>query len=89
VGTISIRISEAAHERLRAIAQDEERPLSKIAEDAIAAYERERRWQKAETAMARVLREPDAAADYLAEVEEWDGTLMDGLGDSPYSPRPR
>ncbi len=82
--TVSIRISEDAHRRLRNLAEGEHRPISRVAEEAINLYERERRWQQAEEAMARLRAKPEEYEDYLAEAAVWDTTLNDGLKDLPF-----
>jgi predicted DNA-binding protein len=80
----SIRVSQATHERLRHLADQQDRPMSSIADEAVMAYEKEQRWRAAEAAMARLQADPDAWSDYMAESEAWDSTLNDGLDDLPY-----
>ncbi len=82
--SVSIRISEETHQRLQALSQSEHRPISRIAEQAVELYERERRWQEAEAAMARLRAKPEEYEDYLQEAAAWDTTLNDGLRDHPY-----
>lgn len=84
---VSIRVSEATHQRLREIARREHRPMSSVAEEAVRAYEKEQRWQAAETAMARLRQDHDERKDYQAEAELWDATSSDGLDELPYEQR--
>jgi predicted transcriptional regulator len=83
---ISIRVSRDTHERLRHLADQQDRPMSSIAEEAVRAYEKEQRWRAAEAAMARLQADPEAWADYMAESAAWDGALTDGLDELPYEP---
>jgi predicted DNA-binding protein len=84
MGTVSIRISEEIHDRLRTLSQHEGRPISKIAEDAVREYEKELRWRKAEAAMERLKSNPAEWEDYHREAAEWDAALGDGLERDPY-----
>jgi len=83
---VSIRVSHDTHERLRHLAEEQDRPMSSIADEAVRVYEREQRWRAAEAAMARLRADPDAWSDYMDESAAWDGTLTDGLEDLPYEP---
>ena len=83
---ISIRVSRETHERLRHLADQQDRPMSSIADEAVRTYEKEQRWRAAEAAMARLQSDQNAWSGYLDESAAWDGTLTDGLEDLPYDP---
>ena len=76
---VSIRVSEETHQRLRAIARREQRPMSSVADEAVRAYEKELRWEAAESAVARLKDNPAEWQDYQADVDLWDTTSSDGL----------
>ncbi len=82
--TVSIRVSEETHQRLRELAHREARPISTVADEAVRAYEKGRRWRAAEEAMARLRQDPSTWEDYQAEAALWDATSADGLADLPY-----
>lgn len=82
--TASIRVSAETHRRLRALAAHEHRPMSSIAEEAVRAYEKERRWRAAEAAMTQLRQNPVDWTEYQAETGLWDTTSADGLNDLPY-----
>lgn len=82
--TVSIRVSEETHQRLRKLSRREARPIGIVAEEAVRTYEKEQRWRAAEEAMARLRQNPDEWKDYQAESARWDTTSADGLDDLPY-----
>jgi len=82
---VSIRVSRETHERLRHLAEEQDRPMSNIADEAVRVYEREQRWRAAEIAMARLRADPDAWSDSMDELTAWDATLGDELEGLPYT----
>jgi len=81
----SVRVSVATHEKLQALAKQEERPMSEIVMDLVDRYEDEAFWSSYEKALDRLRDDPQAWADYQAEIRELDAMGYDGLQDEdPY-----
>lgn len=83
--TTSIRVSRETHEKLKEIAEKEQRSLGDVLDAAIAQYRERQFWQDAREAYTRLREDPEAWQAYRDELAEWDATLMDGLGaEEPY-----
>lgn len=81
----SVRVSVATHEKLRALARQEERPMREIVESLVDRYEDEAFWSSYEKALDRLRDDPQIWADYQAEIRELDAMGFDGLQDEePY-----
>ena len=59
-------------------------PLAGHAPEAFARLEAEDFWQRAYQEDLAMRADPEASAAFDAEVAAWDGTLLDGLEDSPW-----
>jgi predicted transcriptional regulator len=81
--TTSIRVSRETHQRLKEIAEKEQRSLGDVLDAAIAQY-REHQFRRAVHESFRSLREdPAEQGAYLQDMAAWDVTLMDGLENEP------
>ncbi|MGC4107799.1 MAG: hypothetical protein QM753_15870 [Thermomicrobiales bacterium] len=81
----TVRVDDALAATLRSIAVEEQRPMGQVIADAIAHYQRERFWRDVEESVERLRADPEAWADYQAEVRSLEGGSMDGLTDEePY-----
>lgn len=69
--TTTIRVRPEARDRLRAIAESDGRSMLDTVDDALAAYERGRRIDQARRQLAELRRDPEAWADYVAEIESF------------------
>jgi hypothetical protein len=84
VASVTVKIPFDAHATLAEFATTQERPMGEILADLI---ERERRrlfLEGANADFARLRADPEAWADYQAEIRSMEGTLMDGLEDDPW-----
>lgn len=75
----TIRVSEASHARLAALAAASDQPMTVTLDEALDALERKRFFLEVNSRYAE-LREDDAAwKAIIAERAEWDATNRDGL----------
>jgi len=75
----NIRISAQAKATLRELARLEGKPMQAVLDEAIDHYQRDRLLDEANAAYPRLKSDPDAWKEELAEREQWDGALADGL----------
>jgi predicted DNA-binding ribbon-helix-helix protein len=83
-GATTVKLSREAHTTLATLAKERGLAMSALLADLI---ERERRRAFVEAAnedYARLRADPEAWADYQAEIKSLEGTLMDGLEDDPW-----
>lgn len=74
-----VHISAHAKAILRELALHEGKPMEAVLDEAIEHYQRERLLDEANAAYARLKGDPEAWKEELAEREQWDCTLSDGL----------
>jgi len=79
----TVRVRKEAHEALKRMSKSRGVPITQLVEEAIERLEREEFWREFNEAYARLREDPQAWAEVLAERQEWDCTLMDGLEDEP------
>ena len=79
--TTTVRISEEAHQALRALAAQAGEPMQVILDRAIEQYRRQRFLEEANAAYAVQRRDPQAWQDERDERNLWDQTRADGLTD--------
>lgn len=82
--TATIRVEQQTRDKLLKLAKQERKPLGEVVKEAVARYERDRFFDELDAAYARLKADPEAWADYQAELALWDSTLMDGLEDYPW-----
>jgi predicted DNA-binding protein len=75
----NIRISPSSKATLRALARRKKKPMQKILDEAIEQYRRDMFFRDLDESYARLRADPKAWKRELAERQEWDATLMDGL----------
>ncbi len=79
--TTTIRVSTETHRRLSELAQQLELPLQEATARAVRLLADQVFWQQTSAAYAALRTDPETSAGFDAEMEEWDGTLLDGLED--------
>lgn len=80
--THMVRVSRSTHEKLYELAGEEGRSMASILDDAVERYRREYFLHSLNAAYARLRQQPEAWAEYMREIEEWDVTLAGGLEDA-------
>jgi hypothetical protein len=79
VSSVTLRVSEQTRDVLRELARREGTTMGELLERAVEQYRQERLIAASNAAYAALRRDSKAAADFDAEVAEWDPTLSDGL----------
>ncbi len=75
----TVRISEQSHRYLREMAAEYGEPMQAVLDKAVDQHRRQKFWDDLKTAYAAIESDPEALAEYQAELALWDCTLMDGL----------
>lgn len=81
MSSATVRIRPKALEALRALAAETGEPMSEILEKALEQYRRQRMFEEANAAWAKMRANPKAWAAELEERGRWEATLADGLDD--------
>jgi len=84
MASVTIRIPPTAHIRAQRLAEEDSTTLGAVIDAALERYERERRLERYNADMARLQADPEAWADWQAEISAIDGASFDGLADYPY-----
>ena len=75
----TVRLSPDAYSALKQLAETSGDSMQDILGRAIEAYRREVFMQEANASYAALRHDPQAWADWQAELRAWDATLLDGL----------
>jgi antitoxin component of RelBE/YafQ-DinJ toxin-antitoxin module len=75
----TVRISKDIQETIRTLAKQMGLPMSKVLKTAVEEYRRLKFLEECNQAYIRLKSDPESFAEELAEREEWDVTLNDGL----------
>ena len=81
MSTTTVRISKGTLQTLREMATQAEEPMQATLEKAIEAYRRQRFLEGLSADFAALRERPEAWREEMAEREEWDLTIGDGLTD--------
>jgi hypothetical protein len=79
--TATVRIRPETRDRLRRLSRERGLSAPDLLEALIRDAEDNQILAEHDAAMERVMADPQQAASYRAELEVWDGTLLDGLKD--------
>lgn len=75
----TVRIRGPAHDKLRALADAQHRPMNDVLEEAIETYRRIRFINDVNAGYAALRLDRKAAAAWKREIADLDATLLDGL----------
>jgi hypothetical protein len=75
----NVRISPRAHELLRQLAEEEQRSMQAVLDQALERYRREKFLRAANADFAALKRDTEAWAQELGERELWEQTAADGI----------
>ena len=78
-----MRISGPAHQKLRALAEEDGVSLTEELDRIVEAQRRRRFIERANRAYAALKSDEEKWAAHQKEISELEGTLMDGLEDEP------
>jgi hypothetical protein len=79
MATPTVPISEAAHQILKDLAEQTGHTMAEVLDKALDAYRRKLFFDRLNAGYAELRADPEAWAEHLAERQQWDATLMDGL----------
>ena len=79
MGYGTVRISQTAHDILRALARAEGKPMLAVLDEAVEALRRQRFLEQVNAAYAALRADPQAWEAHEPERREWEATLADGL----------
>ncbi len=75
----TVAISEISYRILKELAEQTGQPMAAVLDRALDAYNRKLFFEKLNAGYAELRADPEAWAQHLAERQQWDATLMDGL----------
>jgi hypothetical protein len=79
-----VRISEKGNAILRRIAEEDNKTLQAVLDDALQVYEKQRFFKDLNTAYQALRADPDAWREELQERALWETSLADGLDDEEF-----
>jgi hypothetical protein len=82
MATVTVPISEASHKILLELSSHGGEPIDQLLDKAIEEYRRSRLLDQTNAAFAALQSNESAWQDELAERQDWDATLADGLDDA-------
>ena len=74
-----VRVSETTHRTLRELADDSGEPIAALLDRAVEDYRRKLFFEQAARDWEALERDPEAVAEFEAELALWDQTVGDGL----------
>ena len=81
MATTSIRVRTDVQETLKTISDAQQKSIGDVVADMVQRYETEQFWREAQAGYERLRADPEAWAEWEAEIAAWDATLMDGLAE--------
>ncbi len=75
----TVRISERSQKLLKEFANEDKKSMSEVLDDLLEQERRKRFFDELDAAYIELRSDPKKWAEELAERQEWDCTLMDGL----------
>ncbi len=79
MGQTTVRITERTRDRLRELAREEGLTMQAVLDRAVEEHRRRRFLERVNAAYAELREDADEWQALLAEREEWEATLGDGL----------
>lgn len=79
----SIRVSRVTQQKLKEIAQKEQKSIGAVVDDFVTDYERKAFREQMQADFRALRGDPAAWNEYRAETELWDQTAGDGLDNEP------
>lgn len=76
---MNVSISEKSQKIIRQISETENMPLSKVLDDAVEFYRRQKLLSKANQAFQKLKADEESWREELAERRLWEQTLGDGV----------
>lgn len=83
MATTTVRIKPDTHRRLKDLASADNASLSDMLDRVVKEEERRRFWKAVNDSYERLRADPEAWAEWQAEVALWETTSADGLPEEP------
>jgi homoaconitase/3-isopropylmalate dehydratase large subunit len=80
MGTVTVRVSTATRDCIAELAAEKGASMASVVDEAVRDYRRKRFFERLNEAVERTRADPEAWADYQAEVAIFDNAAGDGLG---------
>lgn len=84
VATMTLKISPETHAVLAELAAADKRAMGEVVAEMTERERRRRFLEGANEDLERLRADPEAWADYQAELRSMEGTMLDGLEDEPW-----
>lgn len=84
MASTTIRIPSDIYAMLRRLAEHGDQTVGQVVAEAVGRYDRERALADLNAAYARIAADPEASAEWQAELRDVEGTLLDGVADDPW-----
>ncbi len=84
MAAVTVKVPSEAHGKLAELAGADKRSMGEVLAELIERERRRRLFDEADAAYARLEADPEAWADYQAELRSMGGSQMDGLKDDPW-----
>lgn len=81
MATTTVRVKTTTHNALRELASERGQTLSETLDDLVEADRRRRLFEAANASWAALREDPEAWAEWQAELALWETTSADGLED--------
>lgn len=81
--SLTVRISKKSHRLLRQLGEASGQSMLTVLDEALKAYRKKQLFDEANAAYEALRSDPKEWALYEQEIEDWDGTLLDGLEETP------
>jgi predicted transcriptional regulator len=81
MGTVTVRVSTATRDLIARLATEKGMTMTAVVEEAVDDYRRKKFFEDLHAAVERTRADPEAWADYQAEVAIFDKAAGDGLAD--------
>jgi hypothetical protein len=81
MGTVTVRVSTATRDLIARLAAEKGMSMTAVVAEAVDDYRRKKFFEDLNAAVERTRADPDAWADYQAEVAIFDQAAGDGLAD--------
>ena len=84
MATVTIRVPQATHERLRGLAEKRGKPIGEVVDEAARKLEDADFWDAVNAAYDRLSADPVASAEYDAEIAALDAASLADFDEPPY-----
>ena len=84
MGSVTIRVAQATHQRLQALAKKRGRSIGQVVDEAVNRRDDADFWDDVNASYAQLRADPVASAEYDAEVARFDTASLADFNEPPY-----